>query len=155
MSFPPRVGAEGANPYWMRGAAGVGNALVRYVRLTGEDKLGALLDQLLGSRVGGISVSPGLFTGTAGLANLWLDCADLLGVPEYRAPARRAAESIVSLASIQPEGIAYGGEGFVRFSNDFATGSAGIALLLDRVNRGGPDFNYTLDALLPEALDAA
>ncbi|MGW0948889.1 class III lanthionine synthetase LanKC [Streptomyces sp. NPDC002623] len=154
LSFPQRVGGGAATPYWSRGASGVGTALVRYCLVTSEERLRSVLDRLLRSRAGGLTVSPGLFNGMAGLANFGLDCAHLLGLPEARALAASTGAAIASLAGEQPEGIAYAGEGFVRFSTDFATGSAGIALVLDRVNRGGPDFNYTLDQLLPGGPDA-
>ncbi|GKQ40599.1 class III lanthionine synthetase LanKC [Streptomyces sp. A012304] len=153
LSFPQRVGGGAATPYWSRGASGVGTALVRYCRVTGEDRLRSVLERLLRSRAGGLSVSPGLFTGMAGMANFGQDCADLLGLSEGRAIAVRACAAIASLACEQPEGIAFPGEGFVRFSTDYATGSAGIALTLHRVHAGGGNFNYTLDQLLPGGTD--
>jgi hypothetical protein len=59
------------------------------------------------------------------------------------------ALAIAAMACDQPEGVAFPGEGLLRFSTDFATGGAGIALVLHRAATGGPDFNYTLDELLP------
>jgi hypothetical protein len=85
------------------------------------------------------------------MANFALDCDHLLGsTPEtpYRELATRITPPMLALACEQPEGIAFPGNGLMRFSTDFATGSAGIALVLDRVRRGGPDVNSTLDELL-------
>ena len=148
VSFPQRVGGGTATPYWSRGAAGVGTALVRFCRVTGDPRLRSVLDRLMRSRVAGLSVSPALFNGMAGMANVALDCAELLDAPEYRQNAARICAALRSLASLQPEGIAFPGESLVRFSTDYATGSAGIALVLDRLERTPGDFNFTVDELL-------
>jgi hypothetical protein len=52
------------------------------------------------------------------------------------------------MACRQPDGIAIPGNGLMRFSTDLASGSAGVALALERFQHGGPDFHYTLDELL-------
>ncbi|ACU76001.1 serine/threonine protein kinase [Catenulispora acidiphila DSM 44928] len=148
LSFPQRVGGGTSTPYWSRGAAGMGTALIRFCRVTGDPRLRAVLDQLMRSRVAGISVSPALFNGMAGMANVALDYAELLDAPEYRQNASRICGAIRSLASLQPEGVAFPGESLVRFSTDYATGSAGIALVLDRLERTSGDFNFTVDHLL-------
>ncbi|MEY9927484.1 tRNA A-37 threonylcarbamoyl transferase component Bud32 [Catenulispora sp. GP43] len=148
VSFPQRVGGGTSTPYWSGGAAGMGTALVRFCRVTGDPRLRALLDRLMRSRVAGMSVSPALFNGMAGMANAALDYAELLDAPEYRQNATRICAAIRSLASLQPEGVAFPGESLVRFSTDYATGSAGIALVLDRLERTPGDFNFTVDHLL-------
>jgi hypothetical protein len=84
----------------------------------------------------------------AGLVNLALDCHTLFGERRYLDLAARMSAGITAMACPEPEGIAFPGNGLMRYSTDFASGSAGIALVLDRLNRAGPDFNYTLDGLL-------
>lgn len=149
LAFPSRTGGEVFYPYWERGAAGIGTALARYCRVVPDGTLRPILDRIMEYDVGGISVSPALFTGMAGPANLALDCAELFGRPDWRARGQRMALAIAAMACDQPEGVAFPGEGLLRFSTDFATGGAGIALVLHRAATGGPDFNYTLDELLP------
>ncbi|WP_371502562.1 class III lanthionine synthetase LanKC [Kitasatospora sp. NBC_00374] len=149
-SVPGRVGSEVYSPYWLRGSAGVGTALARYCRLLPDDApLHRALDGILRRGVGGVTITTGLYRGMAGPTNLALDCAQLLDRPELREPALRGARAILSLAGHRPEGLAFPGESLLRYSTDFATGSAGIALVLDRLHRGSADFNYTLDELLP------
>ncbi|MGH3713912.1 MAG: class III lanthionine synthetase LanKC [Micromonosporaceae bacterium] len=162
-------------PYWERGSAGFGSALARFCRVTGDERLRATLDQLVYWTLQGSAINPGLFSGMAGIVNVALDCAHLLGpapasgpgaapvsVPgsgpggvAYRELAAGMADGIVAMGCPQPEGLAFPGHGLLRYATDFATGSTGIALVLDRLQRGGPDFNYTLDELLPEASHGA
>lgn len=149
--LPGRAGSTVFEPYWEFGGSGFGSALARFCAATGDERLRAKLDLLAPSIVTGLAVNGGLYLGLAGLANFALDCDHLLGsTPEnpYRELASRLTPPILALACEQPEGIAFPGNGLLRFSTDFATGSAGIALVLDRVRRGGPDVNYTLDELL-------
>ncbi|MGW6915346.1 class III lanthionine synthetase LanKC [Kitasatospora sp. NPDC054939] len=150
LAVPGRVGSAVYSPYWLRGSAGVGTAVVRYRRLLPDDAvLRRALDGILHRGVGQATVTTGLYRGMAGPTNLALDCARLLDRPDLREPAERAARAILSMAGRRPEGLAFPGESLLRYSTDFATGSAGIALVLDRLHRGSADFNYTLDELLP------
>jgi uncharacterized protein YyaL (SSP411 family) len=149
LAFPARVGSDVYYPYWEKGSAGVGTALVRYCSATGDEQLRRTLDRLVAHNIGGISISPALFLGMCGPANLAMDYADLFDAPEYRLRAERIAYATAALACVQPEGIAFPGESLLRYSTDLATGAAGAALTLHRVYTGGPDFNYTLDELLP------
>jgi hypothetical protein len=149
--LPGRAGSTVFEPYWEFGGAGFGGALARFCAVTGDERLRARLDRLAASIVAGLAVNGGLYLGLAGIVNFALDCDHLLGsAPEhpYRDLALGITPPILALACEQPEGIAFPGNGLLRFSTDFATGSAGIALVLDRLRRGGPDFNYTLDELL-------
>lgn len=138
-------------PYWERGSSGFGGALARFCRVTGDERLRATLDDLVRCTLQGTAVFPGLFTGMAGIVNFALDCRDLLGGATYHELAAGMANGITAMACPQPEGLAFPGHGLLRYANDFASGSIGIALVLDRLHRGGPDFNYTLDELLPES----
>ncbi|WP_320782015.1 class III lanthionine synthetase LanKC [Streptomyces sp. CRN 30] len=147
--FPTRAGGNVFYPYWERGAAGIGTALARYCAVVDDEKLRHVLDRMTRQLIGGTSVFPGLFLGACGQINLALDHADLGDAPGLRRLAARLARDVAALSTPQPEGTAFPGHTLLRYSTDFATGSAGIALTLDRVHRGGGDFNYTLDTLLP------
>lgn len=149
--LPGRVGSTTFEPYWEFGGAGLGSALARFCAATGDEQLRAKLDLLARSIVSGLAVNAGLYLGLAGIVNFALDCDHLLGsTPQipYRELAAGITPPILAMACPQPEGIAFPGNGLMRFSTDFATGSAGVALVLDRLQHGGPDINYTLDELL-------
>lgn len=141
-------------PYWVRGSAGFGGVLARFCRATGDERLRATLDELAFWTTQGTAMYPGLFNGMAGIVNFALDCGHLLGGNQYVEFAAGMSDAVIALGCPQPEGLAFPGHGLQRFSNDFASGSIGVALVLDRLHRGGPDFNYTLDELLPERGDA-
>jgi lantibiotic modifying enzyme len=152
--LPGRVASTTFEPYWEYGGAGLGSALARFSAATGDERLRAKTGLLARSIVGGIAVNGGLHLGLAGLVNFALDGHHLLGsTPEhpYRDLAFGILPPILALACRQPEGIAFPGNGLMRFSTDLATGSAGVALALDRLQHGGPDFHYTLDELLGDS----
>ncbi|HEY0697444.1 MAG TPA: lanthionine synthetase LanC family protein, partial [Micromonospora sp.] len=149
LAFPARSGRRVFYPYWQRGAAGVATALARYCRVLDDPSLHDTLRRIVSHDIGGVSISTGLFTGMCGPGNLALDYAELFDVPEYVPVAQRLGRAAVAMASVQPEGVAFAGDSLLRFSTDFATGSAGTALFLHRAFAGGGDFNSTLDHLLP------
>lgn len=149
--LPGRVDSTVFEPYWEFGGAGFGSVLARFCAATGDERLRERLDLLARSIVVGSAVNAGLYLGVAGIVNFALDCDHLLGSTStnpYWGMALGMLPSILSVACEQPEGIAFPGNGLMRFSTDFATGNAGIALVLNRAQRGGPDFHYTLDELL-------
>ncbi|NUR57789.1 MAG: protein kinase/lanthionine synthetase C family protein [Catenulispora sp.] len=148
IGFPGLIDARPIEPYWSRGSAGVGSAILRYLRVTGEPVLRDLADRLLPPTLTGIAANPGLFSGMAGIANLALDHDQLLGGDRYRPAAESLGAAILALSSPQPEGLAFPGNFLLRYSVDYATGSAGILLLLDRLARRGADFTVGLDDLL-------
>ena len=77
--LPGRVGSTTFEPYWEFGGAGFGSALARFCAVTGDERLRAKLDLLVGSIVGGLAINAGLYLGLAGLVNFALDCDHLLG----------------------------------------------------------------------------
>ena len=150
LSFPGRTDQQRPLlPYLDAGSAGVGRALVRYYAVTGDEQYRKTLDPLTRDCARRYALLPGLFHGLAGLGDLLLDCADLLGEPQFREEARRVADGVRLFAVERPAGIAFPGELLLRISADYATGSAGIALFLHRLARGGGAFDLLLDELLP------
>ncbi|MEW2167484.1 class III lanthionine synthetase LanKC [Streptomyces sp. NPDC007084] len=143
--------SERREPYWERGSAGFGGVVARFCRVTEDPGLRDVLADVTAGAVRKMTPETGLFGGMAGLVNFALDCRDLLNDPQYGELAADLARSLTVLACRQPEGIAFPGRGLLRHSNDFAHGSTGVTLVLDRLHRGGRDFNYTLDELLPVA----
>jgi len=140
--------------YWDFGTAGILTTLVRYLDTTGDEALAAWLDRLLPDITRKYAVLPQMFHGLAGMGNVLLDVAEFTGRDHLYADAQRLAEGVLLFAIDRPEGIAFPGEQAVRETCDFATGSAGVALFLDRVLRSGPgsrttNFNFVVDELLP------
>ncbi|WP_130797173.1 class III lanthionine synthetase LanKC [Streptomyces otsuchiensis] len=159
-SFPAQVVAEGETAavvrhYWDSGTAGVLTALLRYHHVTQDPALRRRITELLPDIRRKFTVLPQLFHGTSGLGNTLLDAYEFLGDPELLADAERLAESVLCTAIERSEGIVFPGEQAVRESADLATGSAGVALFLDRLCRAEPgartNANFVLDDLLPEA----
>ena len=155
IGFPGRIDSQLIEPYWARGSAGVGSAVIRYAATTGEADLFDVLDRLMTPTLSPLSINPGLFYGMAGLANFALDHDHLLGGDRYRAQAETLAGSILNLGCRQPEGLAFPGHSLLRYTVDLASGSAGILQLLHRLAHPGPDFHSVLDGLLvPRVRDA-
>jgi lantibiotic modifying enzyme len=139
--------------YWFDGSAGVLTSLVRFWAHTRDEDYRAILDMLAPDVMRKYTAFPGLFLGLSGLGNALLDLADFTGEEQYRQAAHRTASGALLYALQRPTGIAFPGEQLLRISTDFGTGSAGIALFLNRLvnqeQRPG-NFNFTLDTLLSE-----
>ena len=138
--------------YWDEGTAGVLTTLLRYHHVTGDESLGKHIEELLPDVRRKYTTFPQLFHGISGLGNVLLDAYEFLGDPELLGDAERAAEAVLCSAVRRPEGVVFPGEQTVRESCDLATGSAGVALFLDRFRRTGPgartNTNFLLDDLL-------
>lgn len=150
LSFPIRVGdtSRTVMPYWLYGSAGVGRALLRYFSVTKREEYRAVLERLLPDINRKYAIYPGLFRGLAGMGDFLLDCHTFLGDVRWLTAAERVASAIMLFAIERPTGIAFPGENLLRISTDFATGSAGIGLFLDRLVKQGSEFNFHPDRLL-------
>ncbi|MGP4110372.1 class III lanthionine synthetase LanKC [Streptomyces sp. 4N509B] len=135
------------------GTAGVLTALLRYHHVTGDPVLRERVAELLPDVRRKYTVLPQLFHGTSGLGHALLDAYEFLGEAELLAEAERMAAAVLCTAVERPEGIVFPGEQAVRESCDLATGSAGVALFLDRLRHARPggrsNPNFLLDDLLP------
>ncbi|MFJ6705447.1 MULTISPECIES: class III lanthionine synthetase LanKC [unclassified Streptomyces] len=160
LSFPATVATDDkptmvVRHYWDHGTAGVLTTLLRYHHVTADPALRARIDELLPDVRRKYTVFPQLFHGTSGLGNVLLDAYEFLGDTELLAEAERVAESVLCMAIERPEGIVFPGEQTVRESCDLASGSAGVALFLDRLRTARPggrtNGNFVLDDLLPAA----
>ncbi|MFJ9241989.1 class III lanthionine synthetase LanKC [Streptomyces sp. NPDC101776] len=138
--------------YWDEGTAGVLTTLLRYHHVTGDESLGKHIEELLPDVRRKYTTFPQLFHGISGLGNVLLDAYEFLGDPELLGDAERAAEAVLCSAVRRPEGVVFPGEQTVRESCDLATGSAGVALFLDRFRRTRPgartNTNFLLDDLI-------
>jgi hypothetical protein len=137
-------------PYVEVGSAGVAQVLLRY------GDLDAARTVLRGLDVGQ-SVLPGYCFGISGMADALLDAAHFTGDASYRDTALRQLDYVRRVFLFEPGehfGIPRGdgaaplavpGEGLLRCSCDYLTGSTGVLRVLHRFNTGG-----TADFLLDE-----
>ena len=137
--------------YWSDGSAGVCTTLLRYISVFGEKSDKAMLENLIADTDRNYTAFPTLFTGLAGLANVQLDAFYITGDPKYVESAFYITQGLLRFQVQRPDGIAFPGEQLLRLSNDFGSGSAGIACWLHRLLHRGkhlPNFNFMLDDLL-------
>ncbi|MFE3554050.1 class III lanthionine synthetase LanKC [Streptomyces sp. NPDC059193] len=137
-------------PYVEVGSAGVAQVLLRYGDLDAARTVLRGLDA-------GHSVLPGYAFGMSGVADALLDAAEFTGDRSYRDTALRQLDFVRKVFLFEPAerfGVPRGdgaaplgvpGEGLLRCSCDYLTGSAGVLRVLHRVNGGG-----TADFLLDE-----
>lgn len=142
-------------PYWFNGSAGVATVLLRFWAYNGESRYLQSLEQLVPNIAHKYTAFPGLFQGLAGLGNFLLDAYHFTGKESYLQHAHRTTQGILLYKIQRPEGIAFPGEQLLRISTDFGTGSAGIALFLQRLahpEQQHINFNFMLDHHLPDSL---
>ncbi len=133
-------------PYWRYGAAGIGAAVVRFENVLGDGSYRDVLEGIFIDTDRKHALLPGRFTGLAGIGEFLLDAWTLTNEEKYLRSAHQVARSIMRFG-VTREGTAFPGESLSRLSCDYSTGSAGIALFLNRLmGRQGSDF--FLDELL-------
>jgi lantibiotic modifying enzyme len=146
-------GAPGV-PYLRYGTAGVGLALVRYYRALGSPRYAEILDRLLPDVDRKYGIYPGRFIGLAGIGEFLLSLRE---IESFRARSSAALNRLltgISLFRIETaKGTAFPGYELYRFSCDYATGSAGIALLMHQylTHQSG---DFLLDELFAPSLQA-
>ncbi len=152
ISWPVRrvPGAPGV-PYFRYGSAGVGLALVRYYRALGLPQYREILEKMFPDTCRKYGIYPGRFIGLAGIGEFLLDLGEIepFAAKCHEALQRNIAGTLLFQVDTE-NGVAFPGYELYRFSCDFATGSAGIALSLHRyLTRRTSDF--FLDELMAGA----
>lgn len=154
-SFPSHADEASAvlRQYWDYGTAGVMTTLIRFQSVTGDESLAAWVDRLIPDLTRKYAVSPQLFHGLSGIGNAMLDVAEFTGRAHLFQETARIAEGVLLFGVQREEGTAFPGEQLMRETCDVGTGSAGVALFLDRVLHAGPglrtNFGFLVDELLP------
>jgi serine/threonine protein kinase len=135
-------------PYWLRGTAGVGAALVRFYSLLGEKRYLQLAgDAALGS-YSLLCAVPTQFEGLSGIGELQLDLFVATGDPKYRDAAARLVRTIEAYAMKHPAGIAIPGRTLDRIATDFGWGGSGVGAFLVRLAQPGPRILHDIPGLL-------
>jgi serine/threonine protein kinase len=127
-------------PYWRHGSAGVGAAVVRYHKVLGDNSYRQILDEIYIDTDRKHAVLPGRFAGLSGIGDFLLDASTFTSERRYLDSAHQVARAVLRF-KVNRQGIAFPGNSLSRLSCDYGTGSAGIALFLNRlIGRQGPDF---------------
>ena len=138
-------------PYWRFGSAGIGIVTARFQRLIGSQRYQSVLEKIYIDTDRKYAVFPGQFAGLAGLGEFLLDMHELSGERRFMDSAIKVAEGIMHFR-VERNGAAFPGELLSRLSCDYGTGSAGVALFLNRlIGRHGN--NFMLDELFPPLTD--
>lgn len=132
-------------PYWRFGSAGVGIVTARFQRVMRSPRYQSILEQIFIDTDRKYAVFPGRFTGLAGLGEFLLDMHNLTGEQRFLSSALRVAEGIMHFR-VERNGTAFPGELLSRLCCDYGTGSAGIALFLNRL-LGKQESDFMLDGL--------
>ena len=106
-------------PYFRFGIAGLGNALIRFYRHTGDEKYLRLCEKFLD-----------------------MFCSTKDGT--YLDWARNVARKVLLFRVDIDDGIAFPDEELLRISNSYGTGSSGIGLFLERLSNPSPRLFYDL-----------
>lgn len=134
-------------PYFMKGSAGVISALVRYYKVTKDEKYVKEINSILPGIHVKYTASPGLFLGLAGLGNAILDCYDFLENDTYLNMAYNIAEGIDLFKVRYKDGVLFPGDFGRKLSTDFGSGTSGIVLYLNRLINKQKNFCFFLDEL--------
>jgi len=143
-----RVPGAPGMPYLRYGSAGVGLALIHYYRALGDEYYKRVLDQLLPDTIRKYGIYPGRFVGLTGIGEFLLALRE---IESYDAISTAALQRVITgilLFRVNTEkGVAFPGYELYRFSCDYATGSAGIALFLHQY-RTRQNGSFLLDDVL-------
>ena len=120
-------------------------ATVRFQRVVQLPRYQSILEQIFIDTDRKYAVLPGRFSGLAGLGEFLLDMHDLSGERRFLESAEKVAEGIMHFR-VQRDGTAFPGELLSRLCCDYGTGSAGIALFLNRL-LGRQKNDFMLDEL--------
>jgi tRNA A-37 threonylcarbamoyl transferase component Bud32 len=152
LSFPAQAGKSRVRlPYLSAGSAGVGAAMIRHLAAGGDvERFGGPAAAVAADLVRKYAVRPGLFSGVAGLGSTLLDYFQFTGEAKYREQASLVAGGLALYASRAEDAVTFPGDDIGSPRCDYATGSAGIAALLHRLNTSGPNRNF-----IPGAVDNA
>lgn len=132
-------------PYWQFGSAGIGRVVLRFSRLLKSEELHVVLERIFIDSDRKYAAFPGQFMGLSGLGEFSLDLYDFLNESRFLQSAEKAARGIM-LFRVEHNGIAFPGDHLARLSCDYGTGSAGVALFLNRLI-GRQGCNFMLDSL--------
>lgn len=152
MGFPKQASGDDASilyPYLEVGTAGIVSVALRLHRLTGDPALERFIHEALPTVAQRYTVCAGLGPGLAGLSHCLLDAASFLDRPDYADLAWRTAGALRHFRVAADTGAVMPARLGGTVSATYMDGTAGVALLLDRLLHGREAFHFSLDELLP------
>ncbi len=135
-------------PYLAVGTAGVAAVALRLHAATGDPGYLDYVTQAKALAAQKYTVCGGMGDGLAGLGHFLLDVADWTDDAQARQLALRAAHGMTLFMVRRPEGLTAPARLGTTVSVSYLSGSAGMALFLQRLAHGGGGFHFSLDALL-------
>lgn len=146
--FPKRSNTSILYPYLGYGTAGVASVVLRYYAVTGDSQYLDFIHAVKSSVASKYTINSGLFSGVSGLGNYLLDVYDFLHDQSYYHLACQAAAALKTFVVQREEGICFPANNRTKVNTDYADGSAGTALFLQRLAEGGENFNFMSDQLI-------
>jgi tRNA A-37 threonylcarbamoyl transferase component Bud32 len=157
MGFPRQASGDDASilyPYLEVGTAGMVSVALRLYRLTGDPALEQFIHDALPTVAQRYTVCAGLGPGLAGLTHCLLDAAAFLDRPDYAELAWRTAGALRHFRVAAGSGTAIPARLGGTVSATYMDGTAGVALLLNRLLHGGEAFHFSLDEWLPAQVES-
>lgn len=147
----PRTNAavdEPKSPHMRFGTAGMGTALLRLNAFVQDPRYEGLIEHCAYSVARRMTNKIWFDYGISGYGEYLMDCHDFTGEEIYRNNAFFISDTLLRHRIFKDNGIAYGGVDLIRISCDFAQGSAGIGLFINRLLNPGTSRFLMLDGLL-------
>ncbi|MBI2380335.1 MAG: protein kinase/lanthionine synthetase C family protein [Gammaproteobacteria bacterium] len=133
-SWARTQGSRVVSPYLRVGNAGMIHVLLRFYAHGGEARYLDMAERAGRYLFGKFCLSPCYFTGMAGVAEALLELFLATGNTQYRDEAYRFVERIRLFGKETDTELSFAGEDLLRFTDDLATGTAGIALFIKRLS---------------------
>ncbi|AMC34988.1 class III lanthionine synthetase LanKC [Janthinobacterium sp. B9-8] len=141
-------------PYLAYGSAGVASVVLRYYKITKNKKYFDLIEKIKPAVSQKYTISPDLFSGLAGLGNYMLDANEFLNDASYLGLAYRVAEGLKLFLVEREQGYSFPLLTPTKICTDYSSGSAGIALFMNRLVKRDLNFNFMMDELIYEHLSS-
>ena len=147
-AYLPGQAPDISSPYLHSGMAGVAMVVLRLYGFTKEERYLSFLRRAKVLASQKYTVCGGLGLGLAGLGHFLLDYADWLDDTESLELAARVAQGLSLCLVRRPEGLAAPSHLGTTVSVSYLSGSAGMALFLNRLATKGEAFHFVIDSLL-------
>ena len=146
--YHPEQAPDNSSPYLHSGMVGVAMVVLRLYGLTKDPRYLPFLRRAKVLASQKYTVCGGIGLGLAGLGHFLLDFADWFNDTEALELATRVAQGLSLCLIRRPEGLAAPSHLGATVSVSYLSGSAGMALFLNRLATNGEAFHFVIDSLL-------
>lgn len=144
LSYGQSVESKIALPYWEYGGAGLCSVALRFYRETQNERYLTLAKDLASSIFSRYAVFTGQFNGLCSIGEAFIDLYQTTHEEHYLTEAKEIAQRLTLFSCEHNGRLYFPGRGLMRLSLDYAFGTAGVALFLDRLTNGGPRLMHDL-----------